>query len=442
MRRYHAELAWVDGAVRADVLLTVEGETIADVQPSVAVPADADRLAGLVLPGIANTHSHAFHRALRARTHQGAGDFWEWRRRMYAVAGALDPDRYRDLAAAVYGEMALAGVTAVGEFHYLHHDPAGRAYADPNAMGAALADAAAEAGIRLTLLDTCYLRGGFVDPREGGQRRFGDADADAWASRATALAGHATLRRGAAIHSVRAVREHAMPTVVRWAEDRGAPLHVHASEQHAENAACREATGRTPVRLLADAGVLGPATTAIHATHVSESDVALLGGTGTGVCLCPTTERDLADGIGPARELALAGSPLCVGSDSHAMIDLLEEARAIELDERLATGERGRHRPADLLEALTTTGQRQLGWDVALRPGALADLVAVDLTGPRTAGATAETAAAHAVFAATACDVTDVIVGGHPVVRDGRHAQLDVGAALRRALTGLWEDLR
>lgn len=433
---YHAELAWLDGRVRANVRLDVEGERIAAIEPDTPPPPHAERLAGLVVPGLANSHSHAFHRALRARTHQADGDFWTWRQRMYAVAGRLDPDMYRSLATAVYAEMALAGVTAVGEFHYLHHAPGGAAYADPNEMGAALVAAAEAAGVRLTLLDTCYLRGGFDRAElDDHQRRFADADVDRWAQRASALPEGPRLRRGAAIHSVRAVPPAALPTVVSWAEQRAAPLHAHVSEQPAENAACLDATGRTPTGVLAEAGALGPRTTAIHATHLTGEDVAALGASGTAACLCPTTERELADGIGSARGLAAAGSPLCVGSDSHAMVDLFEEGRAIELDERLATLARGHHTPHQLLEAITTAGQAQLGWDVGLRPGALADFAAVDLHSPRTAGATAETAVAHAVFAATSCDVTDVVVGGERTVRDRRHTRLDVAAELTAALT-------
>lgn len=435
---FHAELAWLDGQVRPDVRLTVEGERIVAVEPATPPPPGAQRLGGLVVPGLANAHSHAFHRALRARTHQRAGDFWAWRQRMYALAQRLDPDLYRSLATAAYAEMALAGVTAVGEFHYLHHAPDGAAYADPNEMGAAMAAAADAAGVRLTLLDTCYLRGGFDQVGvDGPQRRFADGDVDRWAQRASALAEGPRLRRGAAIHSVRAVPAEAVPTVVGWAEQRHAPLHVHVSEQPGENAACREATGRTPAGVLADAGALGPRTTAIHATHLTGDDVAALGASATGVCLCPTTERELADGIGPGRALAEAGSPLCVGSDSHAVVDVLEEARAVELDQRLATLARGHHSPEFLLEAVTSAGHAQLGWDVGLRPGGLADFAAVDLRSPRTAGATAETAVAHAVFAATACDVTDVVVGGERIVRDRQHARLDVAAALTRALAAV-----
>jgi formiminoglutamate deiminase len=436
---WHADRAWLGGErVERRVLIETSGDRITAVEPGRDPPAGARRLPGLVLPGLANAHSHAFHRALRGRTHAGRGDFWAWRRQMYALAARLEPDTYHDLARATYAEMALAGVTAVGEFHYLHHPPGGGRYADPNAFGHALAAAAADAGVRLTLLDACYLQAD-VDgrPLEGPQLRFGDGDAAAWAERVSALAG---VRVGAAVHSVRAVPPAAMETVAAWAGARRAPLHLHLSEQPRENQACLAATGRTPAELCADTGVLGERATAVHATHLAGRDVELLGGSATGVCMCPTTERDLADGIGPASRLAAAGSPLSLGSDSHAVIDLFEEARAVELDERLATGRRGHTAPADLLGAATLGGMRAIGWPEAGRiaPGALADLVAVGLDSPRLAGAGGDELLAAVVFAATAADVSHVVVGGRPVVVDGRHLVVgDVGAALARSIAAV-----
>jgi formiminoglutamate deiminase len=439
---WHAELAWLgpERGVAERVLVEVEGERIAAVTEGVDPPDGATRLAGVTIPGMANGHSHAFHRALRGRTHRGRGDFWSWRELMYRVAGALDPDRYLDLATAAYAEMALAGITAVGEFHYLHHDPAGRPYADPNRMGEALAEAAGRAGIRLTLIDTCYLRAGLDgQPLAGPQVRFGDGDAGAWAERAGALRDRPGLRVAAGIHSVRAVDPAAMATVAAWAAERKAPLHLHLSEQRAENEACVAATGHTPAALAESAGVLGPRTTAVHATHLTAGDIALLGATRTTACICPTTERDLADGVGPARALADAGSPLCLGSDSHAVVDLFEEARAVELDERLATGRRGHHQPPDLLTAATGSGMDALGWDAGrLAAGRLADLVTVGLGSVRLAGARPADAVDQLVFAATAADVTSVVVGGRQVVRDGQHLLVgDVAAALERAIAAL-----
>jgi formiminoglutamate deiminase len=442
VRSWFAELAWLgpERGVAERVLVEVEGERIAAVTEGADPPAGATRLGGITIPGLANGHSHAFHRALRGRTHRGGGDFWSWRELMYQVAGVLDPDRYLELATATYAEMALAGITGVGEFHYLHHDPAGRRYADPNQMGEALAEAAARAGIRLTLIDTCYLRAGFDgQPLAGAQVRFGDGTAGAWAERAGALGERPGLRVAAGIHSVRAVDPAAMARVAAWAEERQAPLHLHLSEQPAENQACLAATGRTPAALAHSAGVLGPRTTAVHATHLTDQDVALLGATRTAACLCPTTERDLADGVGPARALAGAGSPLCLGSDSHAVIDLFEEARAVELDERLVTGRRGLHQPADLLAASTGAGMAALGWEAGrLAPGQLADLVTLDLGSVRLAGTRPADAADQLVFAATAADVTSVVVSGRQVVRDRRHLLVpDVGATLDHAIAAL-----
>ena len=271
---------------------------------------------------------------------------------MYAVAERLDPDSYLALATATYKEMVASGITSVGEFHYLHHQPDGTPYDDPNAMGHALQQAAQDAGLRIRLLDTCYLSSGFGDPPQGVQRRFSDGTADQWAERVQSLEN-----AGAAIHSVRAVPDDQLRTVVEAAS--GRPLHVHLSEQTKENDACVAAYGATPAQLLADHGVLGPLTSAVHATHLTDDDIGHLGSTRTYACFCPTTERDLGDGVGPSRALHERGSPLTLGSDSHAVIDLFEEMRAVELDERLATLQRGHWSAAELLTAATTKRPRQ-----------------------------------------------------------------------------------
>nr|WP_218135573.1 formimidoylglutamate deiminase [Nonomuraea jiangxiensis] len=438
---YWAEHAWTGGAVVSGVVIETAGERIAAVRPGVPTPPPgAERLAGLTLPGLANAHSHAFHRALRGFVQRGSGTFWTWRETMYGVAARLDPDSYLELARAVYAEMALAGITCVGEFHYLHHAPGGRPYADPNAMGEALIEAAARAGIRITLLDTCYLSAGFGAPPEPHQLRFSDGDAAAWGARAAALKERPHARIGAAVHSVRAVPAGQIAPVAEWAAEREAPLHVHLSEQPAENEACLAAHGLTPTGLLAERGALGPRTSAVHATHLTGADIGLLGGSGTTVCMCPTTERDLADGIGPAADLAKAGSALSLGSDSHAVVDLFEEARAMELDERLRTRRRGHWSAAALLRAATRDGHASLGWPEAgrIEAGALADFATVALDSVRTAGPPPSLGAETAVFAATAADVRHVVVGGRTVVRDGVHpAAGDVPGALARAIDHL-----
>ncbi|GHH76917.1 formimidoylglutamate deiminase [Kitasatospora indigofera] len=443
---FWAQYAWlphVNGpVVERDVLIsTVDGGRIAKVTPdSGPCPSGAVRLEGLLVPGQANAHSHAFHRALRGTVQVGSGTFWTWRDTMYKFACALDPDSYLALATAVYAEMALAGITAVGEFHYLHHAPGGGRYDDPNAMGEALIEAAARAGIRITLLDTCYLSSGFGTEPTKPQLRFSDGDADAWAVRADGLKPREHARIGAAVHSVRAVPADQLGTIAHWASMRRAPLHVHLSEQTAENDACLTAHGVTPTRLLADHGVLGPRTSAVHATHLTDEDIRLLADSSTTICMCPTTERDLADGIGPARRLASAGCPVSLGSDSHAVIDPFEEARALELNERLRTRTRGHWTANALLRAGSEDGHASLGWPEAgrIEAGALADFTVLALDSVRTAGPPARLGAETAVFAASAADVRHVVVGGRQVVRDGVHQLVpDVPAALRDSIAAL-----
>jgi formiminoglutamate deiminase len=435
MTAWFADAALLPGGLARDVRFEVADGRFTAVTGNAAA-GGAERLAGVVLPGLANCHSHAFHRALRGRTHDRGGTFWTWREEMYALAARLDPDRYLALARATYAEMALAGITSVGEFHYLHHAPAGGRYDDPNAMAEALRQAAADAGIRLTVLDACYLSGGLDGtghrPLEDVQQRFSDGDVDSWAARVSRLRADAGTRVGAAIHSVRAVPRAALATIHAVAA--GRPVHVHLSEQPAENEACVQYYGMTPTRLLDDSGVLDTATTAVHATHLTADDIVRLGSSGTTACLCPTTERDLADGIGPARALADAGSPLSLGTDQHAGIDMYEEARGLEMHERLGSRQRGRFTPDELLTALT--GHAGIGWPDAgrLEAGARADLVAVRLDSVRTAGCDPE----QVVLAASAADVCTVVVDGTVVVQDGQHVLGDVGRLLASAIEASW----
>ena len=351
---FWCEAAWLGGATATQrVLITVQHGLISSIQVGVGCPPNAVRLTGLTIPGVANAHSHAFHRALRSRTHHGEGTFWTWRDQMYAVAERLDPDLYHDLAIAVFGEMALAGVTCVGEFHYLHHHLGGTPYSNPNAMSEALIDAAGVVGIRFTMLDTCYLEGAPGQALNPLQTRFSDGSFHQWAERVSGYSLPNFARLGGAAHSVRAVPPDVLRSMAEWGRSNEAVLHAHVSEQPAENEQCRAAYGLTPVGVLAREGVLAPNFTAVHATHLTPDDIALLGANETNICMCPTTERDLADGVGPAAALRAANAALCVGSDSHAVIDLFEEARAIELDERLVTLRRGNHRAVALLEAAT-----------------------------------------------------------------------------------------
>jgi len=422
--------------LRSEIVIDVGADgRIMHLEPDSQRTHGARHLRGVVTAGLANAHSHAFHRALRGRTHDGGGTFWTWRERMYALADRLDPDSYLALATAAYAEMVLGGVTCVGEFHYLHHGLRGRPYDDPNTMGEVLREAARRAGIRLTLLDACYLDGGIGVPLSPTQQRFGDGTAQRWAERVAQLRSDATTRIGVAVHSVRAVPPSAVDVVVSAARG-STPLHVHVSEQQQENDACLAAYGVTPTRLLQDRGAITSLTTAVHATHVNRDDIALLGRQQAFACFCPTTERDLGDGIGPARALLEAGARLTLGSDQHAVTDLLEEARAVEMHERLAAQERGRLSAADLLTAATSDGHASLGWTEAgrLEVGALADLVAIRLDTVRTAGVRPE----QVLFAATAADVDTVIVGGRSIVADGWHLAGDVARLLSDAIDPLW----
>jgi formiminoglutamate deiminase len=423
---FWCEHAVIDRSVRARVRIeTADGEIVAVVPDTAAMPTDR-KLAGLVLPGLANAHSHAFHRALRGRTHSDGGTFWTWRDLMYRVADRLTPDSYFDLARATFAEMVLAGYTVVGEFHYLH--------AGSGAMEDAVLSAAAEAGIRITLLDTLYLDGG-LDPDgstvglSASQRRFSDLSVENWQARRSAVSMGPLARGGAAVHSIRAVDPRLLSNLVELVA--GDPLHAHLSEQSAENTAALAAWGVTPTRLFADAGLLGENFTAVHGTHLSDDDIELLGQTGSTVCFCPTTERDLGDGIGPASALAAAGARLALGSDQHAVIDPFEELRGLEMHERLAAEARGRFDPAELLEHASANGYSALGWNGGtIRVGALADLVAVDTGSVRTAGAALD----QLWFAATAADVTTVVIAGEIVVDDRRHAFGDVGELLAEAI--------
>lgn len=444
---YFAEMAWLGGPVPTpDVVIETNNGLVVDVGTSTdgRPPKNSHILNGLTVPGLANAHSHVFHRAIRGASQSGVGDFWAWRDLMYQVAGRLDPERLYRLAFATYVEMALSGITSVGEFHYLHHDRDGRRYPDPNELSRVVVRAATDVGLRITLLDTCYLtsdiEGGSL---EGVQTRFGDGTWQSWMDRVEMLRENpgdlpsGMWKLGGAIHSVRAVPREAMSHIAKFVKgDLQGPLHVHLSEQPRENEDCIRVHGMTPTQLLSLEGVLGSGTTAVHGTHLTDEDIDLLGSSETNVAICSTTERDLADGVGPSPALVKAGSTLSVGSDGHMMIDLWEEARAIELNTRLVSGKRGHLSADQLLHTMTSGGASSLGWDAGrIEPGALADFVSVDLDSPRTAGARSGDPLAHVVFAASAADVIDVVVGGTPIVSSGDHvAAPEPGALLGEAI--------
>ena len=402
---WHAEQAWL-GHPAQDVLIEVAAGRIKSVTEGVPAQAGATRLEGWTIPGLANVHSHAFQHMLRGTVESGAGDFWAWRREMYRRTGWNRAD-YFNYSRLVFEEMLAAGITAVGEFHYLHQHG--------NDLGEALIQAAGEAGIRITLIDACYLRGGLDGrPLDEAQRSFSDGDADHWVKRVDQLREGPGVRIGAAIHSVRALDPGSMRLIAAWARRRKAPLHIHLAEQPAEVDECRELEGCTPTELLEREGILGPDLTAVHAIHVDEHDISLLGSNRVTVCACPTTERDLGDAVGPLQELAGAGCPLAAGSDSNSVIDIIEEARALELDQRRATGRRVLHQPEDLLHAATVNGMRALGWEAGvLKPGMLADFITLDQPRHTTRR---ELDPAYLIYGCSARDVTNVVVGGSTVI--------------------------
>lgn len=423
------------------VRLEAHDGVITAITPDTRPEASDTKLEGVVFPAAANAHSHAFHRILRGRTHEGRGDFWVWREQMYTSASELTPGKYEKLAIAVFAEMVASGFSSVAEFHYVHHQPDGAPYSEPHAMELALARAAMSAGIRLTLLDTLYLAGGIGSPLSPEQARFGDTDVHAWlhrlASLRAAIAADFPADRvsvGAALHSVRAVPEKALKVVAAQLPG-DIPLHIHLSEQPAENQACLEAYGTTPTGLLARHGLLTDRLSAVHSTHLTPEDITSLGQARALVVMCPSTEADLADGIGPARELSDAGATIALGTDQHAVIDPWVEMRTLEHGERLGSGQRGRFTPQELLQAATAGANRSMATPVAraaLEVGTICDLMAVDPDSTRTAGSRP----LQLAFSATASDVTAVVIGGELLASHGVHTRLGKpGTLLTEALT-------
>ena len=445
------------------------------------------RLAGrALLPGMVNAHSHAFQRVIRGRTeHRAAArdSFWTWREMMYAAAQRLTPEDLFDASRMAFMEMALGGITAVGEFHYLHRAPGGGGYEDPNLLAKQVVRAAREAGVRVALLRVAYARAGHEAAPDERQRRFIEADADAYLRHAESLkddlardgagGGRAgapspagEVARGAwagvAPHSVRAVPAEYLRAVGEFAAAHALPLHMHVSEQPAEVSACLAETGRTPVALLDELGLPGPRFTGVHAVHVTPEEVGLLARSRSTVCACPTTERNLGDGVVPADRFFDAGVPVALGTDSHTQIDLLEDARELEYHLRLQRLERnvlarggaesGDARPAEhapriselaarLFECATLAGARSVGAPAGeLAPGLAADFFAVDLNDPSIAGANEEDLLPAVVFSLSRAAVSDVYVGARAVVEGGRHREQDEivarFAALQRKLWG------
>ena len=439
------DLVYCDARFQSDLALELDHATgtIARVFPAGEAPADAVRLRDRALfPGFVNAHSHAFQRLIRGRgqwrsIEQPTADFWSWREAMYAAALSLSPDDVEAVSHFCFIEMLRAGITTVGEFHYLHNDPSGAPYADPAELALRVLAAARDAGIRIALLNVCYATGGVREPLRSEQRRFATPDRDVFLQATESLrvrtASDPLVCVGVAPHSVRAVPREWLAQLHAWAQAHAAPFHMHVAEQPAEVEACLAAYGLRPLELLESEGVLDAGLTAVHATHLTSREVALLGDARATVCACPTTERDLGDGFLDTAEVIAAGGRVTIGSDSQTVIDPLEEIRLLEYNERLRRLRRivlavpegdGRLGVAPLLlECGTAAGAGALRIDAGrIAAGALADLVAFDLTHRTLAGATPETLPTHLALSASADSVSDVWVGGVRRVEDGVHA--------------------
>ena len=389
-----------------------------------------------VMPGLATAHSHAFQRALRGRTQRRAmraGTFWGWRDEMYRLVERLNPDDVYAIARFAYAELAMSGVTAVGEFHYLHHGPGGRPYAERTELADAVVRAARDVGLRICLIRTAYLRAGHRQSAVPAQKRFidpsiGDVvrDLDALRSR---YAYDPSVTVAVAAHSIRAVTLPDIRILAAYAERHDLPFHMHVCEQRAEVEECRTEYGKTPVALLSEEGILSSRFISVHATHLDEGEISALGDHGCLVCICRTTERDLGDGLPPISELLKAGARLCVGVDSHASENAFEEVRAVEMDERSRLEKRHAATEAPvLLDAATRLGYVACGLQELWRE----DQIHLDPDDPSIAAVGPDLAPDSVLFGATPRAVKSVVAAGKQIVAEGRHAGYHTALELYR----------
>ena len=439
------------------MLLAVDaGGHWATVQPDTAPPPQAERLPGPVLPGLVDAHSHAFQRAFAgwAETREGPqDDFWSWRDRMYRVALAITPAQMQAVATHLYIELLHGGYTQVCEFHYLHHAPDGSRHAEPAAMSLALADAAAQAGLGLTLLPTVYERAGFDRPvLRDDQRRFAANAADVLALRREVRAAQRPgTEVGAALHSLRAVTPASLQALAEGLD--GGPLHIHVAEQTAEVDDCLAATGCRPIEWLARHAPLDARWQLVHATHATPAEIDAVARRGAGVVLCPATEANLGDGLADLPRWLAAGVPLSVGSDSQVTRAWPEELRWLEYGQRLqhrrrnvaAAPQEGQpSTAARLFERLRAGGANACGhaaW--GLQPGARADLLALDTADPALCGVPVQRLLDALVFAAPARPFRDVMVAGRWRIREHHHeAEAQAAQAFASTLQTLHGEAR
>lgn len=457
MSRYFASSALLPRGWARDVLIEVDAAgDFASVTPG-SVPGEASRFAGPVVTGMPNVHSHAFQRALAGRAERGGSDgrdsFWTWRETMYEHTARVDPDQLEAIAAWLYVEMLKAGYTAVGEFHYLHHDGDGARYATKTETSDRIRAAAAETGIGLTLLPVLYTYGGFGGrlPSEH-QRRFtmgADEFVALWDDLVRAIGDDPQARLGAAPHSLRAVTAQQLTAVVQHvaSHDRPAPIHIHIAEQIREVDECVAWSGSRPIEWLYDHVKVDATWCLVHATHANEEELARIVGSRAVAGICPTTEANLGDGIFPAETFLRQGGRIGIGSDSHATVDVAEELRWLEYAQRLVTGRRAVLCSPDVpsvgdyvYAAAANGGAQALGRRIgAIAPGHRADAVVLDRESPQLLATRDGVLLNRFIFGGARDAVKDVMVGGRWVVRDRKHvAEDEIARRYRDAIDALF----
>lgn len=453
---FQPDLLFTEGIFRSGCGLLADDEgrierivTAKETVPDASVIRLKDKA---LLPGFANVHSHAFQRLIRGKTESrrsGGRDFWSWRGAMYHAAANLTAEQMYHVARQAFMEMALAGTIVVGEFHYVHRQPGGSAYPDPNTLAHQVIAAAQSVGIRIALLRTAYQRAGYELPPNPGQTRFLEP-ADEYLANTAALHDRYQSKSawvGVAPHSIRALPITEIQPIAAWAQKHNLPIHMHVSEQKAEVAACQREYGTTPVRLLAQYRILSGRFTGVHVVHVDEEELEMFAEVGATICSCPTTERNLGDGIFPAKAAMERGIPIAFGSDSQTQIEPWEDARELEYHLRLKQqqrsildGIRGEDLSARLFRCATVNGAASLHCNSGdLTPGKLADFFTVDLNHTSIAGSMEDDLLAAIVFGMSQGAIADVSVGGKLIVRDGRHAaQQEILDQYKEIARALW----
>jgi len=454
-RPFWAPRAWLAGRWQEGVLLRADAQGAwAEIVAGLAAPAGARVLSGLVLPSLVDAHSHAFQRAFVAfaeRREAGEDDFWSWRDRMYRVALRITPEQLRAIAAQLYVELLRGGYTQVCEFHYLQHRPDGAAYEDPMTLSWALAEAAEDAGLGLTLLPTLYERAGFAQASlRNDQRRFASTTESVLAlHRAAARSGRRRVNAGIAIHSLRAAAPASIHELRRLADGIAGPLHIHVAEQMAEVDECLRATGLRPIEWLAREGLLDARWQLVHATHALPAEIDAVARSGAGIVICPGTEANLGDGLTDLPRWLAGGVPISLGSDSQVTRGWPEEMRWLEYGQRLGLRQRNvaaqpGTQPATaarLFDAALAASAAPAGFAKwGLQFGARADFLVLDTSDASLLGAPSSHFLDALVFSSPGDAIRDVYVAGEAVIRERRHAAQDaIAARFAQAMSGLWE---